>query len=196
VDGGIEVGGRVLDVGPEGRQFLECRFVGAELVPGNGPAVTGERIVEAEAGLDEERAAFLGLALLLVRQEAERCGQDPGEGAEDGDCCLQGLDVVRGNLQQAVAFHHGLPDQAEFTVLEIPDAAVDHVRGSAACTLAVVAPLHQCDIHALQCQVTERAHSIDATSHHQYLGVGTAAQAVDRGAFGSRKGRADSGLNR
>ena len=121
--------------------------------------------------LIEERAAFLGLALLLVGQEPQRRGQDAGERAEDGNGGLQRLDVVRCDAQQPVAFDDGFLDQAEFTVFEVADAAVDHVGRRAAGSLAVVAAFHEGHVHALQGEVAEGSDAVDAAADDQHLRV-------------------------
>ena len=186
VDGGVEIGGGVLDAGVQARQFGQGAFAAAELVAGHGAAVAGEEVVHAQPEFDQEGPAFLVLALLLVGQEAQRSGEDPGERAEDGDGGLQRLHVVGSDAQQPVAFDHRLLDQAELAVLEVPDAAVDHVRGRAAGSLAVVAALHEGDVHTLQGQVPERAHSVDAAADDQHLGMGPRPQLLHRCSLAGR----------
>ena len=85
--------------------------------------------------------------------------------------------------QEPVAFDHGLLDEAELAVFEVADAAVDHVRGGAAGALAVVAALHERHVHALQGQVAERAHPVDAAADDQNLGVRPRPQLLHRGAL-------------
>ncbi|GAB3541126.1 hypothetical protein GCM10027403_32080 [Arthrobacter tecti] len=57
--------------------------------------------------------------------------------------------------QQRVPFNHGLPDEPELAILEVPDTSVDHMRGRSGRALAVVAAFHQGDVDALKRQVTE-----------------------------------------
>ena len=98
---------------------------------GDGAAVARERVVQGHADLDQDGAALLGGAL-LVRQHAQRGVHEAGEGREDRHRGLQRLDVVGGDLQQTVALLDALADEAELAVLEVADAAVDHVADDAA----------------------------------------------------------------
>ncbi len=165
-----------LTPGVQQRQFSQGPLAAAELVAGDAAAVAGEGVVQAEPELDEEGAAFLGLAVLLVGQETQRRREDPGEGAENRNGGLQRLDVVGCDPQEAVAFHHGFPHEAELAVFEVADAAVDHVRGCAAGALAVVAALHERHVDALQGQIAEGADPVDAASDDQHTGVGALPQ--------------------
>jgi hypothetical protein len=149
-----------------------------ELVAGNASAVAGEEVVHAQSHLDKERAALLGLAL-LVGEEAHGGGQDAGERAEDRDGGLQRLHVVRRNPQEPVALNHGFLDQAELAVFEVADAAVDHVGRGTAGTLAVVAAFNKRDVDALQGEVAERPHTVDATADDEYLCRGPLLQCND-----------------
>lgn len=72
-----------------------------ELVARYAAAVAGEEVVHAQANLDQESAAFLGLAL-LVGEEAHGCRQDAGERAEDRDGGLQWLHVVGGAIRRSL----------------------------------------------------------------------------------------------
>ncbi|BCW54713.1 hypothetical protein StoSoilB19_20870 [Arthrobacter sp. StoSoilB19] len=65
---------------------------------------------------------------------------------------------------------------------------MDHVRGRTAGALAVISAFHERDIDALECQITEGAHSVDATANNQHLRVRTLPQAVDGRAPGPRPG--------
>ena len=185
VDRGVEVGGRVLDPRVQAGQFSQRALAAAELVTRHRAAVAGEEVVHAQAELDQESSA-LGVLALLVGQEAHGGGQDSGEGAEDRDRGLQRLDVVRCNPQEPVAFDHGLLDEAELAVFEVPDPAVDHVGRSAAGALAVVAALHERHVHALQGQVPEGAHPVNSASDDQDLRVPPRPQLLHRGSIVGR----------
>ena len=119
-------------------------------------------------------------------EEAQRGGEDPGERAEDGDGGLQRLHIVGCDAEEPVPFDDRLLDEAEFTVFEVADAAVDHVRGGPAGSLAVVAALHEGDVHTLQGQVPERAHSVDAAADDQHLRVGPRPQLLHRCSLAGR----------
>ena len=168
VYGGIKVGCCVLDTGVQLGKFSQGPGPATELVAGNAAAVTGEEVVHAQTNLDEERTALLGLAL-LVGEEARGSGQDSGEGTEDRDGGLQRLDVVGGDPEQPVSFNHRFLDQAELAVLEVADAAMDHVRRSAAGTLAVVAAFDKGYVDALESEVAERSDAVDATADNEDL---------------------------
>ncbi len=90
---------------------------------------------------------------------------------------------MRCDPQEPVAFDHGLLDEAELAVFEVPDAAVDHVGGGAAGALAVVAALNERHVDALQCQVTERADPVDSAADDQNLRVPPRPQLLHRGAI-------------
>src|SRR5690606_14751786 len=113
-------------------QILERPPAPAELVARHRAAAeeapaAREGVVDDEPDLDE-RSAALAARSLPVAQEPQRGAEHAREGGEDRDGRLQGAHVVRGRLQQSVAFGDGLVDETELAVLEIADAAVDHVR--------------------------------------------------------------------
>ncbi|GGI02917.1 hypothetical protein GCM10007170_45730 [Arthrobacter liuii] len=95
---------------------------------------------------------------------------------------------MRRDFQQPVPFDDRFADQAELAVLEVPDTAMDHVRGRTAGALAVISAFHERDINALECQITEGAHPVDATANNQHLRVRTLPQTVDGRAPGPRPG--------
>ena len=123
----VDVSGRGL-----GRQpFAHATFVrtGDVREIGRGHrAFCGERLVETEtvADLDQRRPAF-GVLPAAVPQEPQRRAQHTRECREDRDGGLQRTHVMRGDAQQCVALGDGLVHQPELAVLEVADAAVDHV---------------------------------------------------------------------
>ncbi|BCW10903.1 hypothetical protein NtRootA4_19650 [Arthrobacter sp. NtRootA4] len=86
---------------------------------------------------------------------------------------------MRGDAQESVAFDHGFLDQSEFAVLEIADAAVDHVGGSATGALAEIAAFNKGDVDALEREVAERSDTIDATADNEDLRRGPLLQCND-----------------
>lgn len=92
---------------------------------------------------------------------------------------------MRSDSEQPVALHDRFLDQAEFAVFEVADAAVDHVGGGAAGSLAVVAAFHEGNVNALQREVTESSYAVDAAAYHQHLCMRTAPQMVDGTALSS-----------
>ena len=140
-------------------------------MPGHRSAAAGERVVEAQAELDEEGAALAGPAR-AVGEEAERGVEEAGERREDRDRGLERLDVVRRDAQEPVALGHGLSHEPELAVLEVADAAVDHVRGRPRGALAVVAALDEGDVDALQREVAEGADAVDPAPDDEDGGAG------------------------
>jgi hypothetical protein len=90
---------------------------------------------------------------------------------------------VRGVPKKSIAFVHRLVNETELTVLEIADAAVDHVRRRAGCAREEVATLDERDIHALQGKVAERGDSVDAATDDQDIGRRALSQCADRRTF-------------
>ncbi len=171
-----------LTVGVQLRQRRERALAPVEPVPGHRAAVAGERVVEHQADLDQQRAALFGPPL-LVGEQPERRRQDARKRRVDRNRGLQRPNVVRRVLQQAVAFVHRFVDEAEFAVLEVADAAVDHVGRRARCSGKVVASLDECDIDSLQCEVAERGNAVDSAADDQDVGGGSLAQLADVGAL-------------
>ncbi len=92
---------------------------------------------------------------------------------------------MRGDLQQAVAFGDGLPDEAELAVLEVADASVDHVARCGRGTGAVVTAFDECDVDTLEGQVTEDGHPVDAAANDEDAGVRAARERPDGCAQGA-----------
>ncbi len=174
----VEVGGRVLEAGVELGLRLERLGSPCELVSRHRPSVSRERVVQRQAGLDQKRAPLFRTAL-LVRQEAEWGCEDAREGREDRDRRLEGLDVVRRDLQQPVALGDRLANEPELAVLEVSDAPMDHVTGGCGCAGRIVISLHEHDVDALQCQVAERSDSVDSATDDEHLGRRPFADARD-----------------
>ena len=91
MDGGVEVGGRVFDAGVQQGQFGQRLLASAELVARDAAAVAGEGVVQAEPELDQESTALLGLALLLVGQEAQGAARTPEKVLKIGMVVCSGL---------------------------------------------------------------------------------------------------------
>ncbi|MBG9887026.1 hypothetical protein ABE10_10850, partial [Bacillus toyonensis] len=181
--GGVVVGRGVLDLrierGKRGERFATT----VEAVTRDGAAVAGEGVVDRQAHFDEEGAALLGLAR-LVGQEPEGSGEDPRERGIDRDRGLERLDVVRGDLQETVALLHRLLHQTELAVLEIADAAVDHMTGRRRCAGGEVPALDEDDVDPLQGEIAERGDAVDASADHHNGGPSCSACLADLGTFG------------
>ena len=120
-----------------------------------------EEIIEDQADLDDQRAAFGGF--VQQAHEFQRCVEQSGEPAVDRDRCGQRLGQMRGIAQQAVALVKGFPHQAEFAIFQVTDAAVQHVRGGHTGSGAEVFFVHQQHINALQRQIAKSADAVDAS---------------------------------
>ncbi len=78
---------------------------------------------------------------------------------------------MRRDPQQRVALGDGFVDEAELAVLEIPDAAVDHVGRRRRGAADEVAALDERDIDALQREVAEGRETVDPAADDQDIGI-------------------------
>ena len=124
---GIPVGRGVLDGLVDRRKRSQRTGASAEGVAGNTAAAARERVVDRKADLDQ-RGAALDVLSCAVTQETEGRRKHPRERGEDRDRRLQRTDVVGSRGEQIVAFRDRLVHKPELAVLEVTDAAVDHVR--------------------------------------------------------------------
>ena len=129
----------------------------------------GISIIHHQPQLDDHRAA-LGRPVQHF-QEFERRIQQAGESLEDRDDRRQRSDKMRRVLDQTVALLHGLPHQAELAVLQVADAAVGHVGRGGARPRTKITPLHEQDVHAVQCKIAKGANAIDAPANDQHRDV-------------------------
>ena len=121
----------------------------------------------------------LGVRDRAVAQESQRRAEHAGERGEDRDRRLQRPHVVRRGAQQGVALGDRLVDEAELAVLEIADAAVDHVRRRGRGAADEVVALDEGDVHALHGQVAEGREAVDPAADDQHVGVRALHQHVE-----------------
>ena len=140
-----------------------------EAVPRHRAAVARERVVDREARLDERGAALGGLAL-AVGEEPQRRREDAGERRVDRHGRLERLHVVRRDADESVALLDRLLHEAELAVLEVADAAVDHVRGGRGGAGHEVVALDEHDVDALEREIAERGDAVDAAADDDDLG--------------------------
>ena len=166
---GVEIGCGVTNAGVQSRHVGAGLVACAELVTRH-PALTraGEGVVHDQSGLDQRRAALVGLTG-VVREKTPRRVQDSAERREDGDGGLEGLHVVGCDLEQAVALVHRLSDEPELAVLQIADAAVDHVARRRRRAADPIVALDEHDVDALKCEVAEGGDAVDAATDDEDL---------------------------
>ena len=68
---------------------------------------------------------------------------------------------MRGGLDERIAFVHRLVHEPELAVLQVADAAVDHVAGCRGGAGGEVGALDEHDIHPLQREIAEGRDPID-----------------------------------
>jgi hypothetical protein len=83
------------------------------------------------------------------------------------------------HAQQGVALGDRFVNETELAVLEVADAAVDHVRGRGRRAADEVRPLGQRDIDPLQSEIAERGEAVDAPADDQHVRVRTRRQSVE-----------------
>jgi hypothetical protein len=106
--------------------------------------------------------------------------------AERGDQKRRRVDQVRGELDHQLALEQGLPHEAEVEVLEVAEAAVDHLRGAARGTDRVVAPLEQRHRVAARGSVEGDPCAGDAAADHDDLEA-LPGDRLDRGGAGQHR---------
>src|SRR4051812_18098239 len=119
------------------------------------------------------------MSATAVTEEPQGRAQDAGEGGEDGDGGLEWPHVVRSDPEQGVPLGHRLVHEAEFTVLEIADAAVDHVGRRSRSAAHEVAPLDERDVDALKREIAHRRETVDAAADDEDFGVRTRRQRLE-----------------
>jgi hypothetical protein len=164
-------------------KLLERAAPTVELMAGHATAAgegctTRERVVDDEPDLDE-RGAALAMFACTVPEKPERRGQDARERREDRDRGLQRAHVMRCDPQQRVALGHRLVDQAELAVLEVADAAMDHVRRGRGRTADIVGPLRERHIHALHREVAEGRQAVDSPADDEHVGIGARREGLE-----------------
>lgn len=90
---------------------------------------------------------------------------------------------MRRDLEQAVSLLDGFTDESELAVLEVADAAVDHMarcRGGAG---SEVSSFDQQDVDALKCEVSERRDPVDPGSDDKDARASGLTDGADFGAF-------------
>ena len=75
-----------------------------------------------------------------------------------------------GESQQGVALLHRLAHQAQFTVLEVADAAVDHAARRTRSPGREVAALHECDVDTVEREFAEYGEAVDAPADDEHAG--------------------------
>ena len=88
---------------------------------------------------------------------------------------------MRRDAEQPVALLDRLLDESELAVLEVADAAVDHVRRRRGRARDEVAALDEHDVDALEGEVAERGDAVDAAADDDDLGTGAVAERGDLG---------------
>ena len=79
---------------------------------------------------------------------------------------------MRGDFQERIAFSHRFVDESEFTIFQISNPAVNHVRTGAGCSLTIIATFDQSHVDSLHCQIAESRYTIDPATNDQYLSFG------------------------
>ena len=106
--------------------------------------------------------------------------------AEGGDQERRRVDQVRGELDHQLALEQRLADEAEVEVLQVAQAAVDHLRGAARGADRVVAALEQRHRVAARGGVEGDAGAGDAAADHDDLEA-LAGDRLDRGGAGQHR---------
>ena len=65
----------------------------------------------------------------------------------------------------------GFADQSEFSILKIPDASMQHMRGGHADSGAEIRAVNDHTIYTLQGQVTKSADAINPSANDQHGGI-------------------------
>src|SRR6266550_6640422 len=108
---------------------------------------SGEQVIEDQSTLDLEAAAR---AVLVDRK------QD-----------LQRFDELRQMFQQPCAIAQRLANQADMELLEVPQAAVDHLGGGRGSLGAAATALEQSDLVPLTGELPGDARSVDSPSNNR-----------------------------
>ncbi len=79
---------------------------------------------------------------------------------------------MRGVGQEAISLHERLPDESDFSVFEVTNTTVDHVRRRRRSSRTKVVLLDKYDLDSLQGEVAEGGNAVDATTNDENLSLG------------------------
>ena len=134
-------------------------------MPGHSALRARQEIIKRQADFDDQRPA-LARPIQQVGK-LERRVEQTGKPAKNRHGRAQRFGVMGRVLQHEVALAQRFIHQPEFAVLQITNAAMQHVGGAGAGAAAEVAAFHQQDVDALQRQIAEGADAIDAAAYYQ-----------------------------
>ena len=136
-------------------------------MPRREAPMPGNPVIEQQPHLYRKNAALRRTA--LAAEKSDHRIQRPGENGFDRYRCWQLMYHVRCVDQQCVPLRQGFPHKSEFTVLKVPQPAVDHPGRCGAAARAEVVLLDQQDREAVQCQLAEDADAVNAATHDNHV---------------------------